>query len=491
MKKGLYEKLIEYGKDGNYPLHMPGHKRQCSFLNGADPFSVDITEITGFDDLHHAEGIIKEAMENAARYFGSDETWFLVNGSSCGILSAISGVTENGDSIIIGRNCHKSVYNAVQLRNLEVTYLYPEYVTEYGIQGGYSPKKIEQLFKEAVENKKQIKAVVLTSPTYEGMVSDIKTIAEIVHKYQAVLIVDEAHGAHFGISEAFPVPAYKLGADLVIESVHKTLPALTQSGLLHMCGGRVDRERIEEYLSIYQSSSPSYLLMASIDRCVRLMEQTGKKKAEQLLAAVEKIREKVEPLEYLQIPGVELKGKAEIYDVDLTKLVIGIKNKRITGKELSHILRNRYRFEVEMVAAEYVLAMTTVCDDWGELERLAQVLVELDENLSRQRGIQKRDRNIPEQNITGKKENISFCLPKNQVKYSVCDAKQQRSEDVILENAVGRVSAKYLYLYPPEIPLLVPGEIIADKLLEQIEIFRKQGLNLKGLEDNRISVLKE
>lgn len=491
MKKGLYEKLIEYGKEGNYPLHMPGHKRQRSFLNGEDPFSVDITEIDGFDDLHHAKGIIKEAMENASRYFGTDETWFLVNGSSCGILSAISAVTENGDSIMIGRNCHKSVYNAVQLRNLDVTYLYPEYVAEYGIQGGYSPKKIEQLFKEAVENKKQMKAVVLTSPTYEGMVSDIKNIAELVHKYNAVLIVDEAHGAHFGISEALPIPAYKLGADLVIESVHKTLPSLTQSALLHRCGGRVDREKVEEYLSIYQSSSPSYLLMASIDRCIRLMEQTGKKKAEELLAAVEKIREKIEPLKYLQIPGEELKGKAEIYDVDLSKLVIGIKNKRISGKELSDMLRIQYHFEVEMVAAEYVLAMTTICDDWGELERLTESLVELDENLSGQSEIQKTDRNAEEQKIISKKKNIKLCLPKNQVKCSVCAAKQQMSERVILEKAVSRVSAKYLYLFPPEIPLLVPGEIISEELLEQIEILRQQGLNLKGLEDNRILVLKE
>ena len=175
-------------------------------------------------------------------------TWFLVNGSSCGILAAISAVTNIGDKIIIGRNCHKAVYNCAKLRNLDVEYVYPSYIAKYGINGGYNKGEIENILKK----NRDVKAVVLTSPTYDGIVSDIEEIARVVHKYNTVLIVDEAHGAHFGISEKIPVPAYKLGADLVIESTHKTLPAMTQTALLHLKGDRIDAGKVQEMLSIFQ-----------------------------------------------------------------------------------------------------------------------------------------------------------------------------------------------------------------------------------------------
>ena len=153
-KNSLYDKLIEYGREGNYGFHMPGHKRNCSLLEGMDPFDIDITEINAFDNLHHAEGIIKESMENAAEFLGTDRTWFLVNGSSCGILAAINAVTDIGDHIIIGRNCHKSVYSAVELRDLQVNYLYPDYIEELGINGGYNPKDLEEILKINKEIKK-------------------------------------------------------------------------------------------------------------------------------------------------------------------------------------------------------------------------------------------------------------------------------------------------------------------------------------------------
>lgn len=470
-KQGLYEKLIKYGKDGNYGFHMPGHKRNGSLLEGMDPFDIDITEIDGFDNLHHATGVIKEGMDNAAKYWGTDKTWFLVNGSSCGILAAINAVTDIGDSIVIGRNCHKAVYNAVELRNLNVHYIYPEYIREFGINGGYNSEKLEKIFSES----KNIKAVVITSPTYDGIVSDIEKMAEITHKYGAVLIVDEAHGAHLGISEKLPKPAYELGADLVIESVHKTLPALTQTALLHLCSDRVSQERVEECLGIYESSSPSYVLMASIDKCIRELQSTGVDRMEKLLTINENFRKNVDNLRYIHVPGEELVGKNQVYGVDVTKLIICIRPEAGDGKKLAGTLREEYGFEMEMEAAGYVLGITTICDDENEIMRLAESLKKIDDGLMKSpKEIDVRTDNVKQ---------IDVRLLENRVACSVYEAKKSQMEEIEITEAQGRVSGEFLYLYPPGIPLLVPGEIISEELLDQISEFKRMDMNINGLRD--------
>lgn len=467
-QKSLYEKLIEYGKNGNYPFHMPGHKRNDRMLPEMDPFAIDITEISGFDNLHHAEGIIKETMDNAAQFFGTDKTWFLVNGSSCGILAAIHAVTDIGDKIIVGRNCHKAVYNAAAIRNLQVEYLYPEYVSDFGMNGGIDPEKLEQMFKENPDAK----AVIITSPTYDGMVSDIKRIGEITHKYGAVLIVDEAHGAHLGLSENLPESAYKLGADLVVESVHKTLPSLTQTALLHMCGESVKAEKVECALSIYQSSSPSYVFMASIDRCIHMMKHDGRENMEKLLIAVHNFRGNVNNLKFFQVPGQELIGKNQIFDVDITKLVICVSPKLCNGKQLADILRDKYGFEMEMEAPGYVLGLTSICDSISEIDRLSESLKEIEKDFLKENPVK-----------NGTKNNGGFELVKNEAVMSIYQAEKQQVKSVQIENAKGKVSAEFLYLYPPGIPLLVPGEIISEKLLCQIRELQQMNLNMNGLRD--------
>lgn len=475
-KNSLYDKLIEYGREGNYGFHMPGHKRNGSLLEGMDPFDIDITEINAFDNLHHAEGIIKESMENAAEFFGTDRTWFLVNGSSCGILAAVNAVTDIGDHIIIGRNCHKSVYNAVELRNLQVDYLYPDYIEELGINGGYNPKDLEELLKI----NKEIKAVVITSPTYDGIVSDVRAVAEIAHQYGAVLIVDEAHGAHFGITSKLPKPAYQQGADLVVESIHKTLPSLTQTALLHLCGDRIADEKIEECLAIYESSSPSYVLMASIDKCIRQLQKSGKKLMEKLLITDSEFRKIVNNLQYIFIPGTELKGKNNVFDIDETKLIIYVDSAVCDGQELADILREKYHFEMEMSGAKYVLGITTVCDEKSEILRLAESLKEIDKEF---KGIDEKQENRDFR--VELLANKSFC--------SIYQAKKSPMESINLSDSAGYVSGEYLYLYPPGIPLLVPGEVISERLLEQIRALKKMKMNLQGLRDKeniRIKVLK-
>lgn len=444
---------------------MPGHKRNIKLLPGIDPFEIDITEINGFDNLHHAEGIIRDAMDNAAKFWGTDRTWFLVNGSSCGILAAVHAVTNIGDKIVIGRNCHKAVYNAVWLRDLKVQYLHPEYIDDFGMNGGYDPKKLEEIFEKNVG----VKAVVITSPTYDGIVSDVESIADITHKYGAVLIVDEAHGAHFGISDRLPKPAYELGADLVIESVHKTLPSLTQTALLHLCGERVDADQVEECLGVYQSSSPSYVFMASIDQCIRKLQTEGKEKIEKLLTIDDKFRKNVNNLKHIHVPGEELIGKNQVYDVDKTKLVISADSGVCDGKRLADILREEYHFEMEMESARYVLGITTICDDEQEIIRLAESLKKIDKKIDFIK--------------CEEKEKLNVALLKNEMECSIYEAKKHPVKKVKIEDSTGMVSGEFLYLYPPGIPLLVPGEVISGELLKQIKEFKKRDMNMNGLRD--------
>ena len=258
----LLEKLTAYGASDHYGFHMPGHKRQLDLMEGISPYQIDITEIDGFDDLHHAEGILKEAQEQAAKVYHAEETHFLVNGSTAGILSAILGSTRRGDQILVARNCHKSVYHAIEMQELKPVYLYPGFDPEAQLNTEISAEDV----RAALERHPGVRAVVIVSPTYDGIVSDVESIAEAVHVHDIPLIVDEAHGAHFGFHPYFPENANQKGADLVIHSLHKTLPALTQTALLHMNGERADRRRVRKYLHMLQTSSPSYVLMASCGR---------------------------------------------------------------------------------------------------------------------------------------------------------------------------------------------------------------------------------
>ena len=249
----LYDKLLKYSQTDYYGFHMPGHKRNKALMNCSLPYELDITEIDGFDDLHHAKEILKEAQERAAQLYHADETCYLINGSTAGILSAVLGCTSKGDRILVARNCHKSVYHAVYMNELEPVYLYPQFYAEIELNGPIDSESVRQ----ALKQYEDIKAVVITSPTYDGVLSDVKAIAKVVHEKGIPLIVDEAHGAHFGLHPYFPDNSKKKGADVVIHSLHKTLPALTQPALIHMNGKLIDKRRTQQFLNMVKRSSTS------------------------------------------------------------------------------------------------------------------------------------------------------------------------------------------------------------------------------------------
>lgn len=454
----LYSRLKAYSDTDYYGFHMPGHKRnQIRFGEGL-PYGIDITEIEGFDDLHHADGIIKEAQQEAARLYGAEETKFLVNGSTAGILSAVLGCTKKGDQILVARNCHKSVYHAIFLNELEPVYLWPGFSRQFQLNTEISVSAV----KAALTKHSRIKAVVIVSPTYDGVVSDIESIAEAVHERGIPLIVDEAHGAHFGFHPYFPENALKKGADVVIHSLHKTLPSLTQTALLHMRGEYIDKRRISSYLDMLQSSSPSYILMASIHECIRMLKEEKEQLFEPYVRNLDTLRKNLQNLKHLKLVQTE--------HYDRSKLVISVRHTVMSGRELYRELLEKYHLQMEMAAGSYVLAMTSPGDTKEGFARLEQALFELDAAA----GLRE---NGQEDDIAKLPENPVICTS---AKAALCGAKETTYLPV--EKSEGMISLEYAYLYPPGCPMIVPGERISRECIKRLAGYQKLGFKIEGLE---------
>ena len=409
----LYERLKNYGESDHYGFHMPGHKRQTGIPGMEKLYQIDITEIEGFDDLHHPRGILKEAQERAARVFQAEETHFLINGSTVGILSALAGVTRRGDTVLVARNCHKSVYHAIYMKELKPVYLYPGFDQETGLNTQISPEDVRR----ALEADPTIRAVVIVSPTYEGIVSDVEKIGEEAHAKGIPLIVDEAHGAHFGFHPYFPGNSNTKGADLVVQSLHKTLPSLTQTALLHMNGSYVDRREVRRYLDMLQTSSPSYVLMASIDDCVCRLEEKGDELWEPYVERLKWLRGELEKLKALELI-------------------------RLPGQEPSKLVISTALMDVDEMAG----LMYNADKSCGEFQypRLEQVYTSAGMADRRRDGV--------------------------------------RGERVPWEESEGMVSFEYAYLYPPGIPLIVPGERINREAVEILRRYREMGFAIEGLD---------
>ncbi len=517
----LERKLKEYSRSGVYPFHMPGHKRQLDFPN---PYSLDITEIEGFDNLHHAKGILAEAQERAARLYGADRSYYLVNGSTCGILAAVSAAVPKGASVLVARNCHKSVYHALELRDAKPIYLYPRR-TDVGIAGQIQPGEIEELLRREQDVRETgnlleaekphetgkvpyriedlsaeadngrrgqsggIAAVIITSPTYDGVVSDIREIAEIVHRYGVPLLVDAAHGAHFGFSECFPENPLRLGADAVVVSIHKTLPAFTQTALLHLKGERISAERVEEFLDIFETSSPSYVLMAGADRCMQIMASDGKRLLNRLAARLEAFYERMGSLRQMYVlrkSNIVGDSFSQAYDFDESKILIFTDRAGISGMQLADILRTEYGLEMEMACANYVLALATLMDTEEGFIRLGDALLAIDASLE---AISKTHGGRGYAGValhTG-----SYADGRMDAVMPIAEAREAGRRRIPLEQAAGSVSASYLIPYPPGIPLVVPGERIDAQTATEISHCRRMGITVEGLiQDDMVMVVK-
>ena len=473
----IYDKLKDYSDSDYYGFHMPGHKRNLDMLKSTVPYKIDITEIEGFDDLHHAEGILKEAQIRAARIYHADETHFLINGSTVGILSAIAGVTKKGDTILVARNCHKSVYHAIYMNELNPVYLYPEFNHCAQLNTEVSVDDV----REALDKYPSIRAVVIVSPTYDGVVSDVEAIAEAVHEKGIPLIVDEAHGAHFGFHPYFPQNANTRGADIVIHSLHKTLPALTQTALLHINGSLASRKGVREYLRMLQSSSPSYVLMSSIDSCIDMLENRRKELFDPYVKMLEKMRGRLRQLKRLELVETE--------NFDRSKIVISVRHADMSSKRLYRILLNEYHLQMEMVAGTYILAMTSIGDTEDGMERLARALKEIDAQADERM----RSGNCLEETPTI----IGASLPRPEVVYNSSVMENMLDEAAISavpgskvrrlpwRDSVGYISTEYAYLYPPGSPLIVPGERVSQEAADMLQWYRNLRFAIEGLKEDQ------
>lgn len=455
----VHDFLIDYIKKDTVSFHMPGHKgsrlyRRFGYHEFLDHFmDCDITEIAGSDNLFQTEGVIKGVQDHYARLYDCKKSYILINGSSGGNIAAILASVSRGKQLIMARNCHKSVFNALTLGGIRPVYVYPETIEEYGISGAVSPESVERLI---IENP-DAEAVLITSPNYYGVCSDVKSIAEIAHRHGKTLIVDEAHGAHLHFSDVLPPSAIQSGADLVINSTHKTLASFTQSAVLHYNTKLVDQTILEDKLQCIQSTSPSYILMASLDISADILEKHRHELMEEWTSNLTEFYDRIE-----RIPGVRTMGKMK--GLDWTKINLSMGGLGITGAQLDKILMEDYDIYIELFTGDWIMAMSGIGNTKKDYDRLAAAL----ENISRKptAAVVERDR-----------KSTSLIPPKQAVMFEIPAVKKT----VKLADSAGMICGSSIIPYPPGIPLICPGERIEADAIAYVQALRSMGEKVIGV----------
>jgi arginine decarboxylase len=476
----LFEKLTEHHRNGAISFHVPGHK----FGKGLKPeeevytyyhhiMSIDGTEIAGFDDLHDPEEVIHEAQMLAADCFGAEETWFLIGGSTVGNLAIIHTLCERGDLLIVQRNVHKSVIHGLMLAGARAVFISPQVDQESGIAAGVRPVDVE----EALRQYPDAKGVLLTNPNYYGMGVDLKQIAAITHHYDKPLVVDEAHGAHFGFHPSLPPSALSCGADVVVQSTHKMLSAMTMSSMLHVQGNRINRIILQKYLGMLQSSSPSYPLMASLDLARREMDVDGGRLIEQGLAVVEYFRDLMEHLPEYRIL-IHQEQQTAYTDLDPFKITISDRTDTLSGPRLAQELEIRGCYP-ELSDSKNVLLLFTLHSTRGDAERLYKMLIEI----SNYYQLQKQET----KNIISNMNEIPPFLPLSdpvsldmRLYRQVSQTQMPLVRTLAVFDAIGERSAEMVIPYPPGIPILYPGEQITLYTANLIMQLLENGIKFQG-----------
>lgn len=484
----LLDAIVEYTKERPVYFKIPGHRYEKGISprwrkwTGDGIFQFDLTEAEGLDDLHEPEGVIKEAQELAAEVFQAKKTYFLVNGTTCGNEAMVLASVKEGEKIMVARNAHKSVLMGLTLGGAVPIYLMPEQDPKTGLWGSLSPEKVEEGFREHPD----CKAVFLVSPTYYGVCSDVKKIAEICHRHGAVLLVDEAHGGHLyfqkegGKTENLPQGAIAQGADLCAQSMHKVTGSLTQSSLLHIGSDRVDLGRLEACLHMVQSTSPSYLLMTSLDAARYELALHGEEMLERGYELAQTAREAIQ-----KIPGITCIGKEAIgetiHDLDLVRLVITAAELGMSGYELADRLYEDYQIGMELADDRYVVAVVTYANEEEDMERLIMAL----HNISQKERDKKQNKEQKQQ--TQKTNGKSCAIPKiPPMIYTPRQAFFMEKKRIPWEEAKGKIAAEALIPYPPGIPLVNPGETLTEEIWEYMDHYRREGLHFHGTSDTML-----
>lgn len=453
----LLDAIRAYGNSDIIPFHMPGHKQNEEKFGCFLPYPLDMTETAGMADLHHPGGRLLEAQVKLAEARGASASFFSIGGSTAGILAGLRTLTRRGDKVLLSRASHQSVYHGLEILGLRGAYLLPKAHPDLPIYLDMDPDLLDR----RLEEEGDVKLVVMTSPTYEGAISDLTSLAQVCHRHQVLLMVDQAHGAHLPYLNRLAGHRYEealeAGADLVVESLHKTLPALTPAALVH-AGRRVDTRALARNLAIFETSSPSHPILASIDECLSYMEGQGMRDLEALLADIVAFREKTSVLKKLEIN--DLPGQS-----DPLKILISCQKTKESGQEVTLLLRNM-GFEFEMTLGPLILAMPSVGNRPGDLDRLADALLSLDGDL----------------HTAPAGPGLSlFPLPSKIMEIE--PARNEKSLLVPPEEAEGKISAEAVWAYPPGLPILLPGEEISGKWLRTMEEWMVYGQDYRSDSD--------
>lgn len=464
------------------PFHVPGHKRGkgvdkefYDFMGNA-PFSIDVTIFKMVDGLHQPKSCIKEAQELAADAYGVKKSFFAVNGTSGAIQAMIMSVVKAGEKILVPRNVHKSVSAGIILSGSEPIYMNPEVDEELGIAHGVRPQTVENMLKQHPD----IKAVLIINPTYYGIATDIKKIADIVHSYDIPLIVDEAHGPHLHFHDDLPISAVDAGADICTQSTHKIIGAMTQMSLLHVNSDRVDINRVKQILSLLHTTSPSYPLMASLDCARRQIATEGTELLDKAIKLARRFRTEVNRIPGIFCFGEEIVGKEGVFAFDPTKITVTAKELGLTGAELESILTEKYNIQMELSDFYNVLGLVTIGDTDESIDKLINALKDISEKYYAKGNKLKREflkmPPIPEQVLIPRE---AFYSEKNKILFAESE---------------GKICGEMIMAYPPGIPVITPGERISTEIIEYINDLRDAELHVQGMEDPElvtINVIEE
>lgn len=460
------------------PFYTPGHKRgrgtPAPLLQAlkAGCLKLDLPELPGLDNLFMPEGIIQEAQILAAATFSAEQTWFLVNGSTCGMIAALMAVCQPGDYIILPRNVHQSAIAGLILTGAIPVFVAPAYNAELDLVGSPTPESVAL----ALTQYPQAKAVLITSPTYEGVCAELETIAPLVHQYGIPLLVDEAHGPHFHFHPDLPVDALTAGADLTVQSTHKVLAALTQASMLHVQGTRIDRQRLQQALSLVQSSSPNYLLLAALDAARQQMALQGEVILTETLHLATQAREQIKSIPLLQVLGTENLSQPGFAAIDPTRLRIRVAPLGRSGFEVDEQL-DHYGVTAEFPSLSALTFIISLGNTAADIDRLVNGLSQIAEDSLPQ----SKDRPL-----------IGFPLadPITTPALAPRQAFFASHETVPFDRAVDRICAELICPYPPGIPILLPGEVMTATAGDYLRQVYRWGGTISGCSDPTLQSLK-
>lgn len=477
----LFSGLVEHAKKNPIQFHIPGHKKGAGMDSdfrdfvGSNALSIDLINIGPLDDLHAPKGIIKQAQDLAAEAFGADHTFFSVQGTSGAIMTMVMAVCGPGDKIIVPRNVHKSVMSAIIFSGAIPVFIHPEVDVELGISHGITTHAVEK----ALSQNPDAKGLLVINPTYFGISADLKKIVEIAHSYHVPVLVDEAHGVHIHFHDSLPLSAMQAGADMAATSVHKLGGSMTQSSILNVKEGLVSPKRVQSILSMLTTTSTSYLLLASLDVARKQLATKGHELIERTIELAQYMRREINRIDYLYCVGEEILETEAAHDYDPTKLIISVKELGLTGYEVEKWLRGMYNIEVELSDLYNILCIITPGDTYKE----ADILLEALRALSKMR--------------TEKKEqaHTKVLLPEIPLlALTPRDAFYAETELVPFDESEGRIIAEFIMVYPPGIPIFIPGEIVTKENLLYIKKNIEVGLPVQGPENfdaRMLRVIKE